>query len=110
MKPISNQRLVLHLRGRDHAHLPTSTLQSPQAHGDDGGGIQTEYTITRRKVYFLAGQAIAVRQVVEGGTSNLLHLHSDDLGSNSVMSYNNEGGMVGGSRARYLPLRQACIE
>ena len=52
----------------------------------------------------------AVRQVVEGGTSNLLHLHSDHLGSNSVMSYNNEGGMVGGSRARYLPLRQACIE
>ena len=81
----------------------TPTPQSPQAPGGNGGGIQSGYTITRRSTYFLAGQAVAIRQVVEGGTNNLLHLHTDHLGSNSVMSYNNGGGMVGGSRTRYLP-------
>ena len=75
------------------------TPQSPQA----PGGINSGYTITRRGTYFLAGQAVAIRQVVEGGTNNLLHLHTDHLGSNSVMSYSNGGGMVGSSRTRYLP-------
>ena len=60
-------------------------------------------TITRRSTYYLAGQAVAVRQVIPGETNNLLHLHSDHLGSNSVMSYSSSGGMVAGSRTRYLP-------
>ena len=81
----------------------TPTPQSPQAHGDDGGGIQTEYGITRRKVYFLTGQAVAVRRIVENGSTNLLHIHADHLGSNSVMSLNNGGDIVNGSRTRYLP-------
>jgi hypothetical protein len=83
---------------------PTPTPQPPQGRGDNGdGGIQTGYAITRRSTYFLAGQAVAIRRVVEGGTNNLLHLHTDHLGSNSVMSYNNGGGLVSGSCTRYLP-------
>ncbi|MCB8953931.1 MAG: RHS repeat-associated core domain-containing protein [Ardenticatenales bacterium] len=64
---------------------------------------QTEYPITQRSVYFLGGQAIAVRQVVEGGPTNTLHLHTDHLGSTSIMSYNGGGGVVASSTARYLP-------
>ena len=86
-----------------YQEAPTPMPQSPQAPDGNGGGIQSGYTIVQRSVYFLAGQAVAVRQVIPGETNNLLHLHSDHLGSNSVMSYNNGGGMVAGSRTRYLP-------
>ena len=40
---------------------------------------------------------------VVGVGNNVLHLHNDHLGSNSVMSYNSGAGEVAGSRTRYLP-------
>ena len=44
-----------------------------------------------------------MRVHVIGGNNNVLHLHNDHLGSNSVMSYSGSGNEVGGSRTRYLP-------
>ena len=46
---------------------------------------------TRRTTYSIAGQAVAVRVLVVGVSNNVLHLHNDHLGSNSVMSYNSNG-------------------
>ena len=60
-------------------------------------------TTTRRTTYTIAGQAVAVRVLLVGGNNNVLHLHNDHLGSNSVMSYSSSAAEVSGSRTRYLP-------
>ncbi len=59
-------------------------------------------TTTRRSTYAIAGQAIAIRVQIVGGSNTLYYLFSDHLGSSSVMS-NSSGGKISGSEARYLP-------
>jgi hypothetical protein len=43
-------------------------------------------TTTRRTTYSLAGQAIAVRVQVVGGSNTVYYLHSDHLGSTTALS------------------------
>jgi hypothetical protein len=65
--------------------------------------VRNHSTTTRRTTYSLAGQAVAVRVQVVGG-SNSYYLHSDHLGSTTVLSTSGVGGgPVAGSTARYLP-------
>jgi YD repeat-containing protein len=66
-------------------------------------------TTTRRITYAIAGQTVALRvQVVGTGGSNILYyLHSDHLGSTSLVT-TTSGAVVGGSAARYLPLH--CVQ
>ena len=56
---------------------------------------------TQRSSYTLAGQAIALR-VSDRTNDNLYFIHSDHLGSASVMS-DETGAVVPDSQARYLP-------
>ncbi len=58
---------------------------------------------TTRKTYSLAGQAIAVRVSgdPEAGNNGLFYIHSDHLGSTSVMS--DESGAQVGPTTRYTP-------
>jgi RHS repeat-associated protein len=73
------------------------------------------YTITR-KTYALGGQTIATR--ISGdqeGDNGLFYIHSDHLGSTSVMSYgqghgSNSGNKVDDSTARYLPFGDWRVE
>jgi YD repeat-containing protein len=69
-------------------------------------------TTTRRTTYSLAGQAVAVRVQVVGGSNTVYYLHSDHpsawlragLGSTTALSSSAVGGgLVSGSTARYLP-------
>jgi RHS repeat-associated protein len=63
---------------------------------------QPAYNISR-KTYFLGGQAIATR--ISGdpaGNNGLFYIHSDHLGSTSLMS-DSGGALVADSVARYLP-------
>jgi hypothetical protein len=65
----------------------------------------------RRKTYALGGQPVAMRATGypagETGKNGLFYMHSDHLGSNSVMSYGQGHGNVGtavpNSRGRYFP-------
>ncbi|MCL4264494.1 MAG: hypothetical protein KJ069_14820 [Anaerolineae bacterium] len=59
-------------------------------------------TVIQRTTYRLAGQAIAVKVSGSPADDGLYYLHSDHLGSASVLS-NASGGVVPGSEARYLP-------
>jgi RHS repeat-associated protein len=73
------------------------------------------YTITR-KTYSFGGQTIATR--ISGdqeGDNGLFYIHSDHLGSTSVMSYgqghgSNSGNKVDDSTARYLPFGDWRVE
>jgi hypothetical protein len=76
--------------------------------------LRPAYTITR-KTYALAGKAIATR--ISGnqeGENGLFYIHSDHLGSTSVMSYGqgqaNPGTKVDDSTARYLPFGDWRVE
>ncbi len=68
-------------------------------------------TTIQRSTYFLAGQAIATRISgdPDADRNGLFFIHSDHLGSASVMSYGaghnsgTTGAMVPGSLSRYLP-------
>ncbi|MBK8987678.1 MAG: RHS repeat-associated core domain-containing protein [Chloroflexi bacterium] len=59
-------------------------------------------TTTRRITYAIAGQAVALRVQVVGGSNTLYYLHSDHLGSTSL-STTTGGAVVAGSTARYYP-------
>jgi hypothetical protein len=76
--------------------------------------LHPEYTITR-KTYALAGRTIATR--ISGnqeGDNGLFYIHSDHLGSTSVMSYGQghaqQGEEVEGSPAHYLPFGDWRVE
>ncbi|MBK8987684.1 MAG: RHS repeat-associated core domain-containing protein [Chloroflexi bacterium] len=57
---------------------------------------------TRRITYAVAGQSVALRVQVVGGSNTLYYLHSDHLGSTSLAT-TTSGAVVGGSTARYYP-------
>jgi YD repeat-containing protein len=59
-------------------------------------------TITRRITYAIAGQTVALRVQVVGGSNTLTYLHSDHLGSTSLAT-TTTGAVVGNTTARYLP-------
>jgi YD repeat-containing protein len=68
-------------------------------------GIEEEVngsTITRRITYAIAGQTVALRVQVVGGSNTLYYLHSDHLGSTSLAT-TTSGAVVSGSTARYYP-------
>ncbi|MFO7541092.1 MAG: hypothetical protein R6X32_23875, partial [Chloroflexota bacterium] len=75
----------------------------------------SSYTITG-KTYALGGQTIATR--ISGnqeGDNGLFYIHSDHLGSTSVMSYgqghgSDSGNKVPDSTARYLPFGDWRVE
>ncbi len=76
--------------------------------------LRPEYTITR-KTYALGGKTIATR--ISGnieGDNGLFYIHSDHLGSTSVMSYGQghlqQGQEVPGSNAHYLPFGDWRVE
>ncbi len=76
--------------------------------------LHLEYTITR-KTYSFAGRTIATR--VSGdveGDNGLFYIHSDHLGSTSVMSYGQghaqQGQEVPGSPTHYLPFGDWRVE
>ncbi|MBL1131640.1 MAG: hypothetical protein D8M54_24545, partial [Chloroflexi bacterium] len=59
-------------------------------------------TITRRITYSIAGQAVALRVQVVSGSNTLYYLHTDHLGSTSLVTTTG-GAVVAGSDARYYP-------
>ena len=77
----------------------TATVTPPPTSGDE--------TVIRRKTYVLGGQAVANRVVtlVDGvETDNQLHyIHSDHLGSVSVLTKMSDGYVVNESKAYYTP-------
>ena len=62
----------------------------------DGGAV------TERTTYSIAGQMVAVRVKVSGGSNTLYYTYTDHLGSVVAMS-DTAGGVVSGSLARYDP-------
>lgn len=61
-------------------------------------------TTTRRTTYSLAGQAVAVRVQVVGGSNSFYYLHTDHLGSTTALSTSGvPSSLVSGSTARYYP-------
>ena len=93
-------------------HKPSSP-QEGQAYVYTTSPAQAGFVIQRR-TYFLAGQAIATRISgdPDANRNGLFFMHSDHLGSASVMSYGyndngtahpQQGQAVPGSTARYLP-------
>jgi RHS repeat-associated protein len=76
--------------------------------------LRPAYTITR-KTYALGGKAIATR--ISGnieGDNGLFYIHTDHLGSTSVMSYGQghaqQGEEVEGSPTHYLPFGDWRVE
>jgi RHS repeat-associated protein len=59
-------------------------------------------TITRHTSYASAGQTVALRVRVVGGSNTLYYQHSDHLGS-TVLLTNISGGAVANTTARYYP-------
>jgi RHS repeat-associated protein len=63
----------------------------------------------QRSTYFMGGQAIATRisDDPDSGNNGLFYLHTDHLGSTSLLTYGqgqaNPGGVVQPATARYLP-------
>ena len=57
-----------------------------------------------RSTYSLAGQVVAVRVAghTDSSKNGLFYIHSDHLGSNSIMTKAN-GDLVAGSVSRYTP-------
>jgi len=62
----------------------------------DGGAV------TERTTYTIAGQMVAVRVKVSGGSNTLYYTYTDHLGSVVAMS-DTAGGVINGSLARYDP-------
>jgi len=62
----------------------------------------TGTTTTQRSTYYLAGQLIAVRVKVSGGSNELYYTYTDHLGSVAAMSYSG-GTYRANSLARYDP-------
>jgi hypothetical protein len=59
-------------------------------------------TTTRRITYAIAGQTVALRVQVVGGSNTLYYLHSDHLGSTSLAA-TTSGAVVAARTARHLP-------
>jgi RHS repeat-associated protein len=59
-------------------------------------------TTTRRVTYAIAGQTVALRVQVVGGSNTLYYLHSDHLGSTSLAT-TTSGAVVSGSTSRHHP-------
>ena len=102
---------------RWHGRQTAVCLRCQRAAGDDGGpGGKTTYfpfpgyseevngsTVTRRVTYTIAGQAVASRVQVVGGSNTLYYLYTDHLGS-TVTHSTLSGSIVPNSNiAYYLP-------
>jgi len=51
--------------------------------------------------YSAAGQAIALRVQIVSGSNTLYYLHSDHLGSTSLMTNSTNGNVIANTTARY---------
>ncbi len=80
----------------------SAVVSNREIEGDGPLTAVRRQTLIQRTTYRLAGQTIAVK--VSGSPTNdgLYYVHSDHLGSASVLS-NAGGAVVPGSEARYLP-------
>lgn len=88
-----------------HPGGKTSYFPLRQAQGRLFPGYEEEVngsTTTRRVTYAIAGQTVALRVQVVGGSSILYYLHSDHLGSTSLAT-TTAGAVVSGSTTRYHP-------